>query len=200
MERPAPVDHPVHELICRRWSPSEFSNRPVEAEAIRSLLEAARWAPSSYNEQPWRFIVARQQDPEEFERLLACLVPGNQQWARQAPVLILTVAKLFYDRNGKPNRHAFYDLGQAVACLSLQATALRLFVHQMGGFNVDKARQAYGIPEGFEPVTAVAVGYHSETQDLSEEPKPPEPVPRKRHPLSDFVFSGSWGEVAGFVE
>jgi nitroreductase len=131
----------------------------VGLEELRSLLEAARWAASSYNQQPWHFIVATKEDPRVYERLLGCIVPANALWAGKAPVLMLTVAKLTYDANGAPNRHALHDVGQATANLSLQATALGLAVHQMGGFDMERAREEFSIPEGYEPVAAIAVGY-----------------------------------------
>src|SRR5829696_1208912 len=126
--------HPVHDLVRRRWSPRAFSSRAVERETLLSVLEAARWAPSSFNAQPWSFLVATQEDPAGFERMLNCLVPQNQAWAKAAPVLMIAVAKTHFEHNGKPNRHALYDTGQAVAFLTLQATALDLYVHQMAGF------------------------------------------------------------------
>jgi len=124
MEKPAETQYPIHDLLRRRWSPRAFSDRRVDPAIMRSLLEAARWAPSSYNEQPWSFIVATKDDPVEFGRLLSCLVEGNIQWAQHAPVLMVSVARLSFEDDGKPNRHAFHDVGQAVANLSVQATAL----------------------------------------------------------------------------
>ena len=106
---------PIHELLQRRFSPRAFEDRSVPKEAIHSLLEAARWAASSFNEQPWRFIVATQDDPADFEKLLRCLVPGNQDWAKSAPVLMLSATKLTFTRNDKPNRHAYHDVGLAVS-------------------------------------------------------------------------------------
>src|SRR5918992_2742873 len=100
------VAHPVHDLIRRRWSPRAFSDRPVEREKLLSVLEAARWAPSSFNAQPWSFLVATKEDPAEFERMLSCLVPGNQSWAKAGPVLMISVANTHFEHNGKPNRHA----------------------------------------------------------------------------------------------
>jgi nitroreductase len=178
----------IHELLARRWSPKEFSSRPVEPEKLAQLFEAARWAPSSYNAQPWAFILATRDDPEGFTRLLSTLVEPNRQWAQQAPVLILTVAKLDFDHVARPNRHAFYDLGQAVANLTYQATSLDLHVHQMGGFDPGAARDLFGIPKGYEPVSVLALGYQDEP--------PAEPAARTRKPLTDFVFSGSWGRAA----
>src|SRR5262245_54994017 len=113
MEKPAAVRFPVHDLIARRWSPRAFADRAVEPEKLASLLEAARWAPSSFNEQPWRFLVAPREDREGFERLLSSLVEVNQKWAKQAPVLVLSAAKLYFEKSGAPNRHAFHDVGLA---------------------------------------------------------------------------------------
>ena len=200
MEKPAPVDYPVHPLIRRRWSPSAFSDKPVDPEILRSLFEAVRWAPSSFNEQPWFFIVATRDDSVAFERLLACLTPGNQKWAKRAPVLILSAAKMNFEHNGKPNRHAFHDVGLAVENLVLQATSMDLFVHQMAGFDREKARETYQIPEGFEPVAAIAVGYGGEPEDLPEDLRGRELAERKRRLTDSFVFSGRWGVTSPIVK
>lgn len=199
MLNPAPTDHPVHELIRQRFSPRAFSTRAVGPATLRSLLEAARWAPSSFNEQPWTFIVATKDREEDFERLLACLTPGNQVWARQAPVLMLTVAKLKFDRNGRPNRHALHDIGLASAQLALEATDHGLAAHFMAGFDGDRARQTYDIPQGFEPVAAVAVGYPDEPGAPPGEPLGPGLRPRRRKPLKDFVFARKWGETSALT-
>jgi nitroreductase len=178
----------LHELLSRRWSPRAFSPRPVESAKLLQLFEAARWAPSSYNAQPWAFIVATREDAEGYNRLLSTLVDVNRQWARQAAVLILAVAKLDFDHVARPNRHAFYDLGQAVANLTVQATALDLQIHQMGGFDARSASELLAIPAGYEPVAVLALGYQAEL--------PEGRAARTRKPLADFVFSGSWGRPA----
>lgn len=199
MDKSAPVDTRVHELIRRRWSPRAFADRPLDAATLRSLLQAAQWAPSSYNEQPWAFVVATRDDAEGYERLLGCLVPFNQKWAKSAPVLALSVAKAAFERNGKPNRHAFHDVGLAVAQLTLQATAEGLAVHQMAGFDADEARRVLEIPDGWDPVAAIAVGYPAEADSLPEDLREKESAERRRKPLSRFVFSGTWGEAAPAV-
>lgn len=196
MEKPAPNDHPIEEIIRRRWSPRAFSDRPVEREKLLSLFEAARWAPSSFNEQPWSFIVTTKDKPDEYARMLSCLVEKNQQWAQLAPVLMVSVAKLNFEKNGKPNRHAFHDVGLAMGTMLVQATALGLFVHQMAGFSVDKVREAFGVPEGFEPVAAVAIGYAADPEVLPEAFREQEVGPRRRKPISEFVFEGGWGKNA----
>src|SRR5205823_1466560 len=109
----APTDYPVHDLIRRRWSTRAFSDKRVDAQALRCLLEAARWSPSSYNEQPWSYIVATKDNRIEFERMLGVLVEGNRKWAKDAPVLMISVAAKQFARNGQPNRHAFHDVGAA---------------------------------------------------------------------------------------
>ena len=190
------TETPVHDLILERRSTLAFSDRALDAEDLRSLLEAARWASSSYNQQPWHFFVASRDEPAEFERLLGCLAPANALWARRAPVLMLSVAKLTFDANGAPNRHALHDTGQAAANLSLQATALGLSVHQMGGFDAARAREEFSIPEGFEPVAALAVGHPGDPEELPEGLKARELAPRTRRELSEFVFAGRWGETA----
>ncbi len=189
----------VHELIRERWSPRAFADRPVADEVLRSLLEAARWAPSSLNEQPWSFIVAPRGDGPAYERLLSTLAEGNARWARRAPVLILSVAKQNFDRNGNPNRHAFHDLGLAVANLVFQATALGLGVHQMAGFDAEKARGLFEIPPGHEPCAVIALGYLGTPESLPEPLRARERAPRRRKPLEEFVFRGRWGEVSSRV-
>src|SRR5437763_17131605 len=119
MQKPAPSDFPVHELIRERWSPRAFADKPVPQDALRSLFEAARWAPSSSNEQPWSFLVATKDQPDEHARILSCLLEGNQRWARHAPVLMISVAARAFAASGKPNPHAWYDLGAATAFLTI---------------------------------------------------------------------------------
>jgi nitroreductase len=199
MEKPAEAHYPIHDLLRRRWSPRAFSDRRVEPDTLRSLLEAARWAPSSYNEQPWSFIVATKDDPVEFDRLLSCLVEGNIQWAQRAPVLMAPVARLTFEDDGKPNRHAFHDVGLAVANLIVQATALGLVVHQMAGILPDRVRQLYGVPEQYEPVAGIALGYPGDPQSLPEGLRKRELAPRERKPLTEFVFSGRWGRISPLV-
>lgn len=189
-------DHPVLDVIKNRWSPRAFSERPVEEEKLRQMLEAARWAPSSYNEQPWRFLVATAEQPEAHDRLLECLTAFNQGWAKSAPVLMLTVAKKHFSEHtpasGKPNRHALHDVGLAMGGLTAQATALGLFVHQMAGIRPDVARQAYGIPEAFEPVAGVAVGYLGNPEALPEKLRRRERSERTRRPLRESIFARHW--------
>lgn len=196
--RTNPVDHPVHDLIRDRWSPYAFDPRPLPAGTLRSLFEAARWAASSFNEQPWRYLVAERTDEAEFARLMSCLMEGNQEWARNASALVITVARQTFTRNDAPNAMARHDVGQASALLTVEATHRGLVVHQMGGIFPDRARELYGIPEGYEAVTALAIGYEGEPGMVSEELQARQSGPRTRRPHAEFVFSGAWEKPASF--
>jgi len=199
MKKPAPSDFPVHELIRERWSPRAFADKPVPQDVLRSIFEAARWAPSSYNEQPWAYMVATKDDKENFEKMLSVLVDFNVQWAKSAPVLALAVAKLAFANNNAPNRNAQYDTGAATALLSVEATARGLGVHQMAGFDAEKARQAFGIPKGWEPIAALAIGYPGDPASLPAPLKDREMTPRTRKPIGEFVMAGQWGHTAPFA-
>jgi nitroreductase len=194
------ADHPVHALITKRWSPYSFASRSVPDEDLCSLFEAARWAPSSYNEQPWNYIVAKKENPEEFQRLLSCLVDGNQVWAKAAPVLALGIAKLRFARDDQPNRAAIHDLGLAAGNLVVEATARGLSVHQMIGILPDKAREIYAIPEGYEPLTGIAIGYAGDPKALPEGLRDRDLTRRPRKPLKEFVFSQTWGNVSEIIK
>jgi nitroreductase len=199
MEKLAQTQYPVEEILKRRWSPRAFSERMVEREKLLSLFEAARWAASSFNEQPWYFIVTTKHNVEQHAVLLNCLVEKNQQWARLAPVLMVSVAKLNFERTGKPNRHAFHDVGLAMGNMIVQATAMDLFVHQMAGIFPDKVKEIYGIPDGFEPVAGIAVGYGADVDVLPEPFREQELGPRMRKPIDSFVFQGPWENQSDLV-
>ena len=182
----------INELIKDRWSPRAFENTPVEEEKLALLFEAARWAPSAMNEQPWRFVYATKNNPEAYENLLSCLVEANQIWAKDAPVLVLTIAKTTYSNIGNPNAYALHDTGMATANMAIQATALDLHLHIMGGYHADKAREVLGIPEGYEPVSMIAVGYLGDAEQLPEPLKARENSPRNRKTVQELVHKGTW--------
>ena len=196
----ASPDHPIHELLVARWSPYGFSDQTVSDADLRSLFEAARWAASAYNEQPWRFIAARQSDPDAFKKLLGCLVEPNQAWAQAVPALALGIARLQFERNGNANSVALHDLGLAAASMSFEATARGLSVHQMSGILPDLAREQYGIPPEFTAVTALAIGHAADPQTLPDGLRDRDTAPRSRRSLPEFVFGETWGEAAGFLD
>jgi len=194
----APADHEILDVIRERWSPRAFdASRALDRRELHRLFEAARWAPSSSNEQPWRFVVAdRHRTPEAFAALHGALTGSNQTWASSAPVLILVAVKLLLARTGSVNRSAWYDTGQAVGFLTLQATAIGVAIRQMEGFDHDRAREACGVPDSFEPGVIMAVGYPGDPALLvREHHRVAEQQPRSRQPIEEFVFEGRWGST-----
>lgn len=193
MEKPAQTDYPIHDLLRHRYSTIAFDgDRPLSPATVGSLLEAARWSASCFNEQPWRFIVATKRDAA-YSKLFACIVEANQAWAKNADMLIISVGKDTFTRNDNPNSYGQYDVGQAVTSLTIQAESMGLRVHQMGGFDKVKAREVFGIPAGFTPAAAIAIGYPAPVESLDNEAmRERETAPRVRKPLSEIVFSDGW--------
>ena len=198
MEKPADSQYQIHDLLRRRWSPRAFDDRPIEPEKLQSLFEAARWAPSSNNGQPWRFLVAVKENKAEYDRLFNCLVEGNQQWASRAPVLLLSVAQLQFE-DGSMNRHALHDTGMATENLVIQATELGLVAHLMAGFRIDQARADCQIPEGYEPVAMIAIGYPGDPAQLSDRLRAREVQPRVRKSVTEFVYSARWEQPSSLL-
>jgi nitroreductase len=199
LDKRAKTDHPIHELLAARWSPYAFADRPVTESDLRSVFEAARWAASSYNEQPWSYIVGTKKDPEQFQRVLSCLVEANQAWAKDAPVLALGIVTHRFKLNNKENKAAVHDLGLAAGNLTLEATARGLVVHQMIGILPDKARETFQIPDGSEAWTGLAIGYAGDSNALPEKLKERDLAVRQRKALAEFVFGAKWGEPAKVV-
>ena len=193
-EKPAPTEHTIDELLRRRWSPRLFEDRKVEREKILSLLEAARWAPSSNNDQPWYYLVFDGTDKEALQRAQSCLVPGNA-WATKAPMLLLSVTRNHWSNKNVPNRHAQHDTGAASAYLVLQAVKLGLAAHQMAGFDAEKARVEFQIPDDYTPMAMIAVGYpyRGDLNSLDEKTRNRELAERSRRPLSETACAGKWG-------
>ena len=189
----APFD--VLPPVRNRWSPRAFLDKPVSAQTLRILLEAARWAASCNNEQPWRYLVARREEPAEFQKLLDILVPKNQLWAKGAPVLMFSVAKRTFSHGGnvRPNRHHLHDTGAASALMAIQAASLGLQIHQMAGYDVDKARTTLAIPDDFEPGAAIAVGYPAPASAAPPDFQAGESAPRMRKALPEIAFTTTWG-------
>lgn len=191
-KKKANTEYDVHDIIQERWSPRSFSDREVKPELIRKLFDAARWAPSSYNEQPWRFIYARKEEPEQFDKLYRVMGEFNQNWAGDAPMLILTIAKKKFSDTNKPNRVAKYDVGAAMSYFTFEATRHDLYVHQMAGINQEKAREIFDIPEGYKALTMAAVGYIGDPDNLDGDLKETEVSKRTRKDIDEIAFQGKW--------
>ena len=193
-EKRASADHPIFDLLARRWSTRAFSDRSVDRETLASLFEAARWAPSSGNGQPWSYLVATNDNAAEHERMASVLTPGNV-WARKAPVLALSVATLH--RADKPNRTAHHDLGLANENLVIQAVSMGLAVHMMAGFHIEMAREMFEIPANHDPLAMLAIGYPGDPASLPEDLRVKDLAPRQRKPIREFVFGGKFGQPVG---
>ncbi len=182
----------VHPLLAERYSPRSFNERDITEEELDLVLEAARLAPSSMNEQPWRFLVVRK-GGEGYEAMLASLMESNRVWADKAPVLILNMTSRTFARNGLPNVHAWHDLGLAIAQLTVQATALGMGLHQLGGFHPEAARAAFGIPEDLDLVSIVALGFPGGPDQLPENLRQRESNRSPRRPLAELAWRGRVG-------
>ncbi|WP_029146573.1 nitroreductase family protein [Methylophilus sp. 5] len=194
MQKPAITQQAIHELLANRWSGRAYdAAQPVSQAQVVSLLEAARWAPSCFGDQPWRYVFCNKADNiQAWQAAFDCLVPGNQGWAVNAPVLLLICADTLFGHNDKPNKWAAYDTGAATENLCLQATALGLMAHQMGGFDADKARATFNVPERYQILAMVTVGYQAAVEGLSDEDKARELAARSRKPLEELFFNGIW--------
>ncbi len=153
--------------IKQRWSPRAFSSLPIPRDDVLALLEAAHYAPSCFNEQPWRFIIADEE--ETLSRMRGILTASNQAWASKAPVLLLIVSHRTFSQNGKDNYWHMFDAGTAWGFLSLEAERRKLITHAMAGFSRERARAAFNISEEYDLVTVVAIGRYGNKEDLSEE-------------------------------
>ncbi|MEM5388062.1 nitroreductase family protein [Paraburkholderia phymatum] len=193
--KPAPTDVPIHEVIAGRWSPRAYSSEPVSREHLRAVLEAARWAPSSYNMQPWRFVVFdRSTDEVAFKKAFNTLVPFNQAWNANAPVLICVTTHTLTSK-GEVNRCAPYDAGAAAMSLVLQAHALGLAAHQMSGFDVNAFRKAFAVPDDVEVIAMISLAHYGDIDKLDPVLREREKSARARLPLGDIAYAGAWNKA-----
>lgn len=188
MNKSTDIEHEVAKLIRDRRSRRAYDSRPVEDEKIRSLFEAARWAPSSSNEQPWKYVYATHQQPL-WQQLFDCLFDGNKLWAKDAPVLILSLARRHFVRNQQPNGYATYDLGAANAFMSLEAVDLGLQLRQMGGYDHARVRAELNIPDDYVLGAMIAVGYPGDLNSLPDFLREREISQRERTVQQEFVMN-----------
>jgi nitroreductase len=196
LEKPAQTSRPIHDVLARRWSSRAFDpKRPVSREQLNVLLEAGRWAPSCNGDEPWRYLIwDRGRDPEGWQKAFDCLSDNNKKWVKNVPLLMLSCAGSIFAATGKPNRWGQHDTGAASCSIALQAAAIGLMVHQMGGFDMEKARGAFDVPAEYTPMAMIAVGYQADPEILDEETKKKELAPRARKPLAERFFEGGWGK------
>ena len=192
MPKSTDIHHPIHELIRNRRSIRAFSPDAVDQEKINSLFEATRWAPSSTNEQPWVYIYATRDQVDLWDKMFEALDEGNKLWAKDAPLMILSLARKEFTRYEGPNAHALYDLGGANAFLSLQAVELGLQVRQMAGYNASIAKHNFNIPDEYILGVFIAVGYPGDPGVLPDKLRKRETAPRERYLQDVFVLNRSF--------
>ena len=195
-DRIAQTSRPIHDLLARRWSARAFdAAKPVSREQLIALLEAGRWAPSCNGDEPWRYLIwDKSRDPAGWQKAFDVLSENNRKWVKNVPLLMLSCSGSIFGATGKPNRWGQHDTGAASVSMALQATAMGLMVHQMGGFDAEKARAAFSIPADYTPMAMIAVGYQASPDVLDEETKAKELRPRGRKPLAEKFFEGGWGK------
>jgi nitroreductase len=199
MKKTAPVKYNIHPLLAERWSPRAYSSKEIPVEAIQRLFEAARWAPSSSNDQEWRFIIGFKGD-ETHKKIFDTLVEFNQLWAGDAHMLVLVCGETISKKTGKNSPIFSYDVGQAVAMLSVQATHEGLYVHQMGGFDKSRAKEMFELPGHVEPLTVISIGYPGNAENLHPNLQPMEKAERVRNNFNTFVFANKFGEPSGLFD
>lgn len=183
----ANTNFPIHNLIARRWSARAFSPKTVEKSKLLSILEAARWAPSSRNEQPWRYIVFTDENQEKLNTARSVLLEINN-YAKRAPILICAITKIYYSDNGIYNKLHFHDLGAANENMFLESFNQGLIMHEMGGFDRDKAKRVFNVPDEYEIGIMIAIGYQDSHDILPKRYKEKAFSPRERKSLSEIVF------------
>jgi len=198
IDKRAKTNYPIHEILERRWSPRAFDGVKIDRAKVQRIFEAARWAPSASNEQPWYFIIGEQGD-DSYKKIFETLVEFNQLWAKTAPFVGIAVGKINVLKSGEPNDWYSYDVGQSIAFMSFQATHDGLFVHQMGGFDREKVREFFEIPDGFEAIAAFAIGNIGDYKELHPNLQKIELAERTRKSMDEFVFSNKFGEKSGLI-
>lgn len=178
----------INKLIKERYSPVVFLDKEIDEQLLMQLFEAARWAPSAFNEQPWRFLYCSKKDKERYEKLFSCLVDGNKEWAKTAPALMLVLAKKNFSHHNKPNSFHQFDTGMAVENFIIAAMEHGVFVHQMGGFSADQAREKFTISDDYSIISVAAIGYPGDINTLPEALKQRAEKPRVRKEISEILF------------
>lgn len=186
----------ILEIIQDRWSPYAFSSAPVEEFKLKAMFEAAGCAPSCNNEQPWMFVYTTRQNMEIFNQFVGFMSEGNQIWARHAYALIISMARTKFTFSGKKNRFCFYDTGMAVSNFLLQGIALDVFVHQMGGYSVEKVKEYFRLGEELEPAAMMAAGYLGDGSGLTPELLKRDEKRRPRKSVNEYVFRDSLADNA----
>lgn len=199
MSREANTNYDIHPLLKKRWSPRAFSESRIEKDKLQRLFEAVRWTPSSSNEQPWAFIIGFKGD-STYNSIMSSMVEFNQIWSKFAPVLVAACARKDSIKDEGENSYCNFDLGQSIAYLTFQAASEGLFVHQIGGFNPKQINEVFKIPNNYEAIAILAIGYIGDPKILHPKLEKLEYTERKRNPLNEFIFSSEFGKDSGLFK
>ena len=180
-------DFPVADFITNRWSPRAFSDKIIKESDILTLFEAARWSPSSRNSQPWRFIYSQNDNSEIYKKLFSCMVEWNQSWAHTAPMLVLGIAQTKFKKH--INTHALYDLGLSVGQMTAQASSMGIYIHQMGGINIEDTIRTFNLSENYSPIVMLAIGYPGDISKIPADIAADEYLQQKRLQVKEFAFN-----------
>ncbi|MCL5990790.1 MAG: nitroreductase family protein [Bacteroidetes bacterium] len=195
MKKLAITSLPINSVIAERWSCRAYDvNKKVTREQIISICEAGRWAPSCNGDEPWRFIVwDKFHNKELFDKAYNCVGEWNQRWVKNVPVLLVACADTKFRRNGEPNYWRQFDTGAASMNIYLQAVTLGLMAHPFAGFDRDKIRMEFNIPEQFDIMAMIAIGYQAEADVLDDEKqRANELKERERKPIGTEFFDSEW--------
>ncbi|MBI1387440.1 MAG: nitroreductase [bacterium] len=182
--------YPIDDRFINRWSPRAFSGEPIRDDELMTLFEAARWAPSSFNAQPWFFLYAKRDTPQ-WNTFFDLLIEFNQQWCKNAAVLLVAISRKNFEHNGKPNANHSFDTGSAWQSLALQTVFMGLAAHGMAGFDAEKARVSLNIPDEFHVDAMIAIGKPGDKNDLPEAMRERE-APSQRKPIGEFIKEGGF--------
>ena len=176
----------LSEIFIKRHSGKNFKTTQLSEEHYKALIQSARWTPSSYNDQPWNFIFCdRYENPEAYEKVVNSIY--GQDWVENVPLFVIAIVRPKFSYNQEENEWALYDTGAAALSMSLQATEIGLMAHQIGGFDKEEIQEEFHLPDGFHPITILAIGYENTSIDSSDE------EPRTRYPIQKNFFFGEWG-------
>lgn len=182
----ASTRYPVLDIIRNRWSARSFSDQEISEETMRTLIEAASWSFSANNEQPWRYAVAYRGTPL-FDQFFELLSGGNKPWCKNAGALVLSLGKKTYTSNSQPNTAMLHDVGSANMLLTLQANAMGIYTHVLGGFDVAKCAESFHFGDDHVPVYMIALGYLDEFEKLEEPYRTREISPRIRKNVDEII-------------
>jgi nitroreductase len=184
------ANYPILDVILNRWSSRAMTGQPLSNTELMSLFEAARWAPSSYNNQPWRFIYATNDD-KEFSTFLDIMVDVNRAWCEKASVAMVLCSKKHFEYNGKYSRTHSFDAGSAWENLAIQGVSMGLVIHALEGFDYDRARKELNIPDEYDIECMIVAGKKDDCENLSEELQKRE-VCTDRKPLAEIIHKGTF--------